>query len=99
VPIISTASLPDIIFILLFFFMVVTVMRPPNLMLKFTIPQATELVKLENKRLIHTIYVGTPIAKLKDKMGTAPLLQLDNKLSTPKEIRTFVEHKREAVSP
>jgi biopolymer transport protein ExbD len=41
-PPISTASLPDIIFMLLFFFMVTTVMREVDLLVKMTLPEATE---------------------------------------------------------
>ena len=39
-PEISTASLPDIIFMLLFFFMVVTVMREQELKVTVSVPQA-----------------------------------------------------------
>ena len=59
-PTISTASLPDIIFILLFFFMVVTVMRNSELMLKIELPKATQLDKLHKKSLINHIYIGKP---------------------------------------
>lgn len=45
-PSISTASLPDIIFILLFFFMVVTVMRTAELKVRVFTPYVTELTKL-----------------------------------------------------
>jgi biopolymer transport protein ExbD len=51
-PAVSTASLPDIIFILLFFFMVATVMKESDLKVKVKVPQATELEKLEPKRLV-----------------------------------------------
>jgi len=97
-PAISTASLPDIIFILLFFFMVVTVMRPHDMMVNFTIPQATELVKLENKSWVHFIYVGEPVPKLQKKFGTAPRLQLNDKLSNPDDIPIFVQNERAKVS-
>ena len=41
-PAISTASLPDIVFMLLFFFMVTTVMREVDLLVKVSLPEATE---------------------------------------------------------
>ena len=59
-PAISTASLPDIVFMLLFFFMVSTTMREVTLMVRMTLPQATELSKLEKKSLVSYIYIGTP---------------------------------------
>ena len=63
-PAISTASLPDIIFMLLFFFMVVTVMRESELKVQVQVPQATELTKLEQKSLVNYIYIGKPTKKL-----------------------------------
>ena len=48
-PAISTASLPDIVFMLLFFFMVTTVMREVSLKVKISPPEATEIKKLEKK--------------------------------------------------
>ena len=56
-PAISTASLPDIVFMLLFFFMVSTTMREVSLMVANAMPQATETVKLEKKSLVSNIYV------------------------------------------
>ena len=56
-PGISTASLPDIVFMLLFFFMVTTVMRETELKIKKpTLPKATEIKKLERKSLVSYIY-------------------------------------------
>ena len=49
-PGISTASLPDIVFMLLFFFMVTTVMRETTIMVKQSMPDATEIKKLEKKK-------------------------------------------------
>ena len=42
---ISTASLPDIVFMLLFFFMVATVLREVDLKLTNELPKATEIKK------------------------------------------------------
>ena len=52
VPAISTASLPDIVFILLFFFMVVTKMREISPKVQVKLPAATELTKMEPKQLL-----------------------------------------------
>ena len=49
-PALNTSSLPDLIFTLLFFFMIVTTMREVTLKVEFKVPQATELEKLEKKR-------------------------------------------------
>lgn len=88
-PEISTASLPDIIFMLLFFFMVTTVMRDSTLMVKVTYPEATELNKLEQKSLVNYIYIGRPNDK--DAYGSAPRIQLGDKFSNEKDIPLFLE--------
>ena len=62
-PTISTASLPDIIFILLFFFMVVVKLRETNIKVKSITPAATELTKLEKKSLVNTMYIGRPLTQ------------------------------------
>ena len=49
-PAISTASLPDIVFMLLFFFMVATVMRDSTLMVQNTLPAADQIQKLDKKK-------------------------------------------------
>ena len=48
-PAVSTASLPDIVFMLLFFFMTVTTMKDSTLMVENTLPNASEVKKLEKK--------------------------------------------------
>ena len=57
-PAINTASLPDIVFMLLFFFMVATTMKETDRMVKLDLPSATETIKLEKKSLVSNIYVG-----------------------------------------
>ena len=56
-PALNTSSLPDLIFTLLFFFMIVTTMREVTLKVQFTLPVGTELEKLEKKSLVTFIYV------------------------------------------
>lgn len=94
-PPISTASLPDIIFILLFFFMVATVMRDTEQLVKVAYPQATELQKLEKKSLVSSIFVGPPNEQYAAKYGTAPRIQLNDKIADDvKDLRTFVVNER-----
>ena len=68
-PALNTSSLPDLIFTLLFFFMIVTTMREVTLKVEFKVPQATELEKLEKKSLVTFIYVGKPTAEFRKKLG------------------------------
>lgn len=55
---IPTASMPDIIFMLLLFFMVTTTMREVELLVDYKLPDAEALEKIENKRLVSYIWVG-----------------------------------------
>ena len=96
-PAISTASLPDIIFMLLFFFMVVTVLRDASLMVNVTTPRATELTKLEKKSLVNYLYIGKPLDKYKEIAGTKPRLQLGDKFAQFEEIPLFLEKHRVTV--
>jgi len=96
-PGISTASLPDIVFMLLFFFMVSTTMREVELKIKVVVPEATEVTKLENKSLVSYIYVGTPLKAYRSKFGTEPRMQLNDKFSELKDIIPFIDAKRESM--
>lgn len=97
-PPVSTASLPDIIFMLLFFFMVVTVMRDAERKVDVTTPNATELSKLEKKSLVNYIYIGRPIEKLRESAGTKPRIQLGDKFADIKDIPLFLEKHRVKIS-
>lgn len=97
-PEISTASLPDIIFMLLFFFMVVTVMKESTLKVEFTPPNATELEKLERKSLVHHIYVGKPTAQYQAQYGTAPRIQLNDQFAIVDDIPLFLEQEKLKVN-
>ncbi|NBU35892.1 MAG: biopolymer transporter ExbD [Bacteroidetes bacterium] len=97
-PAISTASLPDIVFMLLFFFMVVTKLRDSELMVKVTTPFATQLTKLEDKSLVNYLYIGRPVEKYKATYGTKPRLQLSDKFANINEIPIFLERFRVKIS-
>ena len=68
-PELNTSSLPDLIFTMLFFFMIVTTMREVTLKVQFQVPQGTELEKLEKKSLVSFIYIGKPLPEFQKKMA------------------------------
>ena len=92
-PGISTASLPDIIFMLLFFFMVTTVMRETELLVKVSPTSAKEVQKLEKKDLVSFIYIGEPIVS---KLGTNTRIQLNDAFGTVDDIPDYIAREREA---
>ncbi len=89
-PAISTASLPDIVFMLLFFFMVATVMRDSTLMVSNTLPAADQVQKLDKKDRIMYIYAGKPSSRYEDKYGEAARIQLNDKFATVEEVGAFI---------
>ena len=97
-PEVSTASLPDIIFMLLFFFMVTTVLRDAELKVEVSTPTATEMTKLEKKSLVNYIYVGRPSKKYQSVYGTSPRMQLGDKFAVVEDIPLFLEKHRITVS-
>jgi biopolymer transport protein ExbD len=95
-PPISTASLPDIVFMLLFFFMVSTTMREVTLNVKVKLPEATELSKLEKKSLVSYIYVGEPLPQYQKVYGIAPQIQLNDKFANVDDIQDYIIAERES---
>ena len=89
-PAVSTASLPDIVFMLLFFFMTVTTMKDSSLLVQNTLPNASEIKKLEKKDRIIYIYVGTPTREYQKVFGTEPRIQLNDKFADVEEVGTYI---------
>ena len=85
-PEMNTSSLPDLIFTILFFFMMVTTMREVTLKVKFTIPAGTELEKLEKKSVVSFIYVGPPTDNLRAQMGSSTRIQLNDRSAAMKSM-------------
>ena len=93
-PAVSTASLPDIVFMLLFFFMTVTTMKDSSLMVANTLPNATEVKKLEKKDRVLYIYVGKPTREYQKVFGTEPKIQLNDKFASVSEVGDFILQER-----
>ena len=94
-PELNTSSLPDLIFSLLFFFMMITTMREVTLKVQFRAPQGTELEKLEKKSLVPFIYIGKPVAQFQKQMGAETRIQLNDKFSEVSEVQDYIFQERE----
>lgn len=92
---IPTAALPDIIFMLLFFFMVTTVLRETEFLVRQQLPQATQLSKLEKKSLVSYIYIGKP--KNESLYGDEPKIQTNDVLIGPEGIVNFVNAEKDKL--
>ena len=94
VPELNMASLPDLIFTVLFFFMIVTHMRDVEKKVTYKVPAGTEVEKAEHKSAVVHIYIGKPL----DGSSDAYCIQLNNQLMTVGDIRQFIETERRHMS-
>jgi len=97
-PAISTASLPDIVFMLLFFFMVVTVLRDSDLMVENNLPKADQVEKLMKDRSVF-IYAGKPSARYKESYGNSSKIQIGDKYTEVKNLRYALTELRQKLRP
>ena len=97
-PAISTSSLPDVIFMLIFFFMVSTQMREQELLVRYRLPAATEIQKLEKKSLVSFIHIGPPSIAMQAKFGNAPKVPLNDSYRTTKDILDFIASERDKLN-
>ena len=98
VPAITSSSLSDIVFMLLFFFMVTTQLRETENKVIVKLPEATEVVKLERKDLASYINIGTPTRNYQAQFGTDARIQLNDSFKTIDDIRDFIAAERESMS-
>ena len=101
VPGLNTSSLPDLIFTVLFFFMIVTHMRKVTLKVKYQTPAGTELRNLTKKSTVSYIYIGAPIngnmlpdgaaqAAGEGAEGQKSIIQLNDKIVSVGEIAPYL---------
>ena len=99
VPGLNTASLPDLIFSVLFFFMIVTHMQKVAVKVQFRTPQGTELTRLTKKTAVTYIYIGRPSAGLRNAYGNATRIQLNDKFANAVDVADYVSAERDRMSP
>ena len=97
-PGLTTSSLSDIVFMLLFFFMVTTSMRETENKVMVQLPDATEIAKQDRKDLTSYINIGPPVRHLQAQYGTDARIQLNDSFKTTDEIRDFIAAERDALS-
>jgi len=89
-PAISTASLPDIVFMLLFFFMTATTMKDTDLKIENTLPKANQTAKLHKKEYVMYLYAGKPNDRYRSSLGGSDRIQLADKMASTADIKNFV---------
>ena len=94
VPGLNTASLPDLIFTVLFFFMIVTHMKENQMKVKYQVPEGTKLERLAKKSTSSHIYIVKPY-----KGGGITAVQVNDKIVDVAEIEDFIAAERKRMSP
>ncbi|MCS7003863.1 MAG: biopolymer transporter ExbD [Cytophagales bacterium] len=92
---IPTSALPDIIFMLLFFFMVTTVLREATILVENKLPSASQLQKLEQKSLVANLYLGKP--RETDRFGSEPRIQVNDVLIELNKIEQWVLQEKDKL--
>ena len=90
VPSLNVASMPDLIFTVLFFFMIVTHMRSDEVKVRLQVPAGVEVQKLANKQAVVNIYIG--------KQGDKWAVQMNGNIVAPSDIPASIEHIRSGLS-
>ncbi|MES5004753.1 ExbD/TolR family protein [Prevotella disiens] len=98
IPELNTASLPDLIFTILFFFMLVTHMRKVAVKVKYQVPQGTELTKLVKKTAITYLYIGKPMSETGQLASDSLCIQMNDKLVDVAEIKSYLVKERATMS-
>lgn len=98
VPGLNTASLPDLIFTVLFFFMIVTHMRKVTLKVEFQVPQGKELTRLTKKSAVSYIYIGKPVKGLQGQYGDSTVIQLNDKYASVTEVADYISNEKKRMS-
>lgn len=79
--------MPDVVFMLLFFFMVTTKMRDTSIKVEQRMPEAVQLKKLAKKSLIAYLYIGKP---KQEEFGGEAKIQANDVFIEPKNIGQWV---------
>lgn len=99
VPPLRTAALPDLIFVVLFFFITVTHMREVTLKVRYRVPEGTELTKLTKKSAVTYIYIGPPTREMEAVAGKGTRIQINDKYADIPSVTDYVAEERKRMSP
>ena len=101
-PGLNLASMPDLIFTVLFFFMIVTHMRHDDVRVRYQVPAGTEVQKLQQKSAVINVYIG-PSAEsgqsgLSDTSGMSWCIQMNGQLTDINHLSQLIEAERKKLS-
>lgn len=99
VPNLNTAALPDLVFTVLFFFMIVTHMRDTDVKVSVQLPDATMIEKTVRKSSIVNMYVGKPLAGI-SRSGSDDdfCIQINDRIVDIQSIASAIKDERDMMS-
>lgn len=98
VPGLNLAAMPDLIFTVLFFFMIVTHMRDVKPMVRYEVPQGTELEKTVRKSSVVYLFIGKPVDAQGRVVDGETRIQLNNRYVTIDQIAREIDKERARMS-
>lgn len=93
VPELNTASLPDLIFTVLFFFIIVTHMRQDEVKVRYRVPEGRQLTKMKSG--VTHVYIGKPV----DGRQEGYRIQVDSKVVAIDQLVDYLAESRSGMSP
>jgi biopolymer transport protein ExbD len=97
VPGLNLAAMPDLIFTVLFFFMIVTHMRDVKPKVQYQIPQGTEIEKARQSGMVY-LFIGKPVNQLGEVTSNETCIQLNKRIVALSQLGDAVKREREKMS-
>ena len=97
VPGLNLAAMPDLIFTVLFFFMIVTHMRDVKPMVRYDVPQGTELEKARKSNMVY-LFIGKPVSEQGEVTGSETRIQLNDRFVSVGELAREISAERAKMS-
>ena len=99
IPALNTSSLPDLIFTVLFLFMIVTHMRSVAVKVRYQVPQGKELSRQAKKSSTIHIYIGKPLDKQRSENAQTTIVQVNDRIVAIDELSKYIANARASFSP
>jgi biopolymer transport protein ExbD len=95
-PGLNLASMPDLIFTVLFFFMIVTHMRHDDVKVRYQVPAGTQVQKLQQKSALINVYIGPVLSA--DAKSSEWKIQMNGQLTDIDHLPQLIEAERKKLS-
>ena len=98
-PELNMSSLPDLIFTVLFFFMIVTTMRSVPVKVAYRTPEGTMITKMKKKESTIYLFIGKSMNKGKKTGGDSFFVQVNDRLMPPNQVGAYVQSFKDNLLP